>query len=491
MYLRLDTFAASTPKRPAVLAKYKAGATKEGRLMSLHWDSALEAGHTCNFITMIGREMDDSMDQAYYSPTFKRDLTYLKSNKPQATAVRAPGAAPAAMFSLLMLDHMAHELKMDPIKFKRMNLYAAGQRDQYGMIRADDNLPRMWDELYATAEVEKRLNAIAKFNKENVYKKRGLDMSAVSYHISYERFGPSEVDLTVHMDGSISVVHSGSEMGQGLTTKVAQAVVASLAEFGATLAMVKAKPTDSFMLPQMDGTGGSSTSELNAMAAKMAADQIRDRLLPVKEKKPDAGWNELVVTAVMSGVLLKAFGAYNAKNREGRPARYSSIGVGAAEVEVDILTGEYLVLRSDVMMDIGYSLNPGVDIGQIEGAYVFAMGYYLTERTVYDPDTGRNLADGTWNYKPMQAADVPRDLRVHLLKKPGETDSVFNTKAIGEPPFGLAAACVTAIKRAVEAFRRQQGKPDVNLTFDLPLTPARVLQLCEFKAEDRKLVRSK
>uniref|UniRef100_A0A1I8HHR4 FAD-binding PCMH-type domain-containing protein n=1 Tax=Macrostomum lignano TaxID=282301 RepID=A0A1I8HHR4_9PLAT len=486
MYLRLDTFALSGQKRPTIVAKYKAGADTDGVLRSVHWDSAVEAGYACNFITLIGREMDDSLDQAYHADTFKRDLTYMKSNKPQATAVRAPGSAPAAMLNLLMMDHMAHELRMDPIEFKRKNLYRAGQVDQHGMERADNNLGRMWDDLYKEADIEKRRSAIEKFNKENHYKKRGLDMSAISYHISYARFGPSEVDMTVHMDGSISIVHSGSEMGQGLTTKVAQAAVAQLAEFGATLDMVKTKPTDSMLLPQMDGTGGSATSELNAMAAKVAAEQIRERLLPIKENKPDAGWNELVMTAIMSGVLLKAFGTYVSQNRENKHARYSTLGVGAAEVEVDILTGEYVVLRSDIMMDIGKSLNPGVDIGQIEGAYVFGMGYYLTERTVYDSDTGRNLADGTWNYKPPQAADVPRDFRVHLLKKPGDTDSVFSTKAIGEPPLGLAATCVTAIKRAIEAFRKQQGKPDVNLTFELPLTPARVLQLCEVGAKDRQ-----
>uniref|UniRef100_A0A1I8HFL2 FAD-binding PCMH-type domain-containing protein n=1 Tax=Macrostomum lignano TaxID=282301 RepID=A0A1I8HFL2_9PLAT len=452
MFLRFDSLAQYSQKRPTVITKYKAGATEDGQLMSVHWDSYLDAGYVCNVVTIIGREMDDSMDQAYYSPTFKRNLTYLKTNKPQSTSVRAPGAGPAALFNLLMMDHMAYKLKIDPIDFKRKNLYRDGQA--------------------------------------NAYKKRGLDMSAISYPISYARVGISEVDLTVHMDGSISIVHSGTEMGQGLTTKVAQAAVAQLAEFGATLDMVKAKPTDTMMLPQMDATGGSATSELNAMAAKAAADQIKERLLPIKENKQDAGWNELVVAAIMSGVLLKAFGSYASQNRESQHARYSTLGVGAAEVEVDILTGEYVVLRSDITMDIGKSLNPGVDIGQIEGAYVFGMGYYLTERTVYDSDTGRNLADGTWNYKPPQAADVPRDFRVHLLKKPGDTDSVFSTKAIGEPPLGLAATCVTAIKRAIEAFRKQQGKPDVNLTFELPLTPARVLQLCEVGTKDRKFKHS-
>uniref|UniRef100_A0A1I8GWF4 FAD-binding PCMH-type domain-containing protein n=1 Tax=Macrostomum lignano TaxID=282301 RepID=A0A1I8GWF4_9PLAT len=486
MFMRLDTLAQFEQKRPTVLAKYKAGATSDGQLMSVHWNNAVDAGVSCNFIAMIGPEINSGLDQGYYVPTFKTDLMYVRTNKPGATAVRSPGSAPATIINLLMMDHMAHGLKMDPIEFKRRNLYQAGQVDQHGVKRVNDNLPKMWDELYAEANIEERRNAIEKFNKENKYKKRGLDISGISYHIGYDRFGVSEVDLTVHMDGSISIVHSGHEMGQGLTTKVAQAVVAQLAEFGATLDMVKAKPTDTMMLPQMDITGGSATSELNAMAAKVAADQIKERLLPVKETKPEAGWNELVVTAIMSGVLLKAFGTYRSKNQEGQHARYVSTGVGAAEVEVDILTGEYVVLRSDIMMDIGKSLNPGVDIGQIEGAYVFGMGYYLTERTVYDSDTGRNLADGTWNYKPPQAADVPRDFRVRLMKKPGDTDSVFSTKAIGEPPFGLAATCVTAIKRAIEAFRKQQGKPDVNLTFELPLTPARVLQLCEVGAKDRK-----
>uniref|UniRef100_A0A1I8GG25 Ald_Xan_dh_C2 domain-containing protein n=1 Tax=Macrostomum lignano TaxID=282301 RepID=A0A1I8GG25_9PLAT len=159
-------------------------------------------------------------------------------------------------------------------------------------------------------------------------------------------------------------------MGQGLTTKVAQAAVAQLAEFGAALDMVKTQ-TDSLVHPQMDGTGGSATSELNAMAAKVAGSQIRERLLPIKLTKPEANWLELVSTAINSGVLLKAFGTYYPKDRKGQHARYSTLGVGAAEVEVDILTGEYVVLRSDITMDIGKSLNPGVDIGQIEGAYVF------------------------------------------------------------------------------------------------------------------------
>uniref|UniRef100_A0A1I8HJ09 Ald_Xan_dh_C domain-containing protein n=1 Tax=Macrostomum lignano TaxID=282301 RepID=A0A1I8HJ09_9PLAT len=373
MFVRLDTLAQCGQKRPTVMAKYRAGASADGQLMSVHWQSIVDAGSSCNFIVILGHEIDQSLDQAFYSPTYKRDLLFLKTNKPQTTSVRCPGSAPAAVFSLLMMDHLAHELKLDPIEFKRRNLYCAGQTDFTGLKRPDDNMARMWDELSIAADIDKRRKRVEQFNKENLYRKRGIDMSGISYPVSYERFGIPQVDVTVLIDGSISIVHCGAEMGQGLTTKVAQAAVAQLAEFGAALDMVKTKPTDSMLLPQMDGTGGSATSELNAMAAKVAGSQIRERLLPIKLTKPEANWLELVSTAINSGVLLKAFGTYYPKDREGQHARYSTLGVGAAEVEVDILTGEYVVLRSDITMDIGKSLNPGVDIGQIEGAYVFGM----------------------------------------------------------------------------------------------------------------------
>ncbi|PAA73149.1 hypothetical protein BOX15_Mlig031927g1 [Macrostomum lignano] len=485
--LTTSTVMRLTSKRGTKLLKYRAACDTKGRLLAVDWDLHVEVGYVNNVGGLISHEMQESMDMGFYAPNRKLAFSNYRTNKPCSTFVRSPGPAPAALGSLLLMDHLAHAVGIDPIQFKRDNLYQPDQStDMLGLSRKGDSLILMWDQLYEKADIKARLAEVEKFNKANRYRKRGLDMSAASYFVSYNHFRPAVVKLSVLQDGSVSVYFSASEIGQGITVKVAQAVATAL---NIDINLVKMKPTDSQMTPNGNVTGGSIASEWCCRAAMDAAKQLNDGFEPVRQADPENAnnWPVLVQKAAYMGCSLTAIGTYIRRNDEGKGAQYYTNGICAVEAEVDILTGVYQMRRVDLMVDVGKSLNPGVDIGQIEGAFVFGMGYCLTERTIYDPDSGKNLCDGTWNYKVPQAADTPRDFRVHLLEKSSNPSGLLNTRAIGEPPVCLAPVCITAIKRAIEAYRRQEGKPDKFLQFDMPLNPEKVLTLCEVGDKDRRL----
>uniref|UniRef100_A0A1I8GBT9 FAD-binding PCMH-type domain-containing protein n=1 Tax=Macrostomum lignano TaxID=282301 RepID=A0A1I8GBT9_9PLAT len=453
MYMSLGPTLALAMKRPGMLLRYRAAAGPDEKLRATSWDISSEAGYTLNMQAMLADELKHSIDSAFFCPSYRLSLKQMRTDKPESTFVRGPGPAPACLANLLLMDHLAFQLGVDPIEFKYRNLYSDGQIDIVGNTRRGDNFQRMWRELHQAAEVEKRLAEIAEFNKNNRFRKRGLDMSASSYNIFYDRGRPSQVYLALQAsDGSVTLSHGGAEMGQGIGVKAAQAAAAILE---IDINLVKIKATDSHVLPNNEVTGGSSTSEWNCQAAVDAATQIKERLRPIREANPDASWKDLLNKASQAGVSLAAMGSYYCKNGDRKGSRYSSTGVGVTEAEVDILTGEFEIRRADLMMDVGKSLNPGVDIGQIEGAFV------------------------------PQAADIPRDLRVHVLRNSPNEAGVLSTKAIGEPPICLAATCVTAVKRAIEAFREQTGKPKQFLAFDPPLTPEKVLQLSGVSAADR------
>uniref|UniRef100_A0A1I8GJD8 FAD-binding PCMH-type domain-containing protein n=1 Tax=Macrostomum lignano TaxID=282301 RepID=A0A1I8GJD8_9PLAT len=474
MYLTLASNMQLAMKRPGMLLRYKGAVNAEGKLRAADWEINNEVGYTVNMQTMIADELKHTLDMGYRCPNYSFRIRHMRTDKPESTFVRGPGPAVSSLANLLLMDHLAFEAGMDPIEFKFNNLYKDGD---------GDNFQRMWSELLQLADIEARRKEIEEFNKANTFRKRGLDMTAVSYQIGYDRGRPSQVYLTVQgSDGSVTLTHSGAEMGQGLGVKCAQAVAAKL---NIDLTLIKLKPTDSHVTPNNDVTGGSSTSEWNCQAAVNAAEQINQRLETLRAANPQDSWPALVGKAVSAGICLAAMGVFTADNAGRKAGRYCSTGVGAVEAEVDVLTGLYEIRRVDITMDVGRSINPGVDIGQIEGAFVMGMGYYLMERTVYDADSGRNLTDSTWEYKVPQAADTPRDFRVHILKSTSNPAAAMSTKAIGEPPICLAPLCVTAIKRAVEAYREARGKPRRHLTFDMPLTPERVLMLCETSEQDR------
>merc|ERR1719361_3200417 len=349
-------------------------------------------------------------------------------------------------------------------------------------------LREMWRSLKSTAEVEGRMRQVDAFNQENLWKKRGITMSPVKYGMSYA-YNYFTCNVSVFaQDGTVVVTQGAVEMGQGLYMKVAQAVAQSL---GIPLDMVKVRANQSVISPNMMPTGGSTGSETAMQAAIGACEILKERLQPVREKNPDlSDWKAVVAKAMLMKVDLSAKSTVGAKgNQLIAPSPkfvYFTYCVGVVETEVDVLTGESQVRRVDIMCDFGESLNPTIDIGQVEGAFVMGLGLHMSEDIKFDPTSGEIITDGTWEYKPPTTKDIPIDWRIHLLPDTPNPVGIKSSKAVGEPPIGLAVGALFANKLAIRSARKDLNGSDDFLPTVSPYTVERLQQSAGLRAEDFK-----
>ena len=421
-----------------------------------------------------------------------------KTHTVSNTAFRGFGGPQGMMIIERAMDDIARHLGMDPLDVRKRNLYGPG-RDvtHYGQIVEQHVLPDLIDTLEASSDYRQRRTEISRFNKENSILKRGLALTPVKFGISFTAKHLNQAGALVHVytDGSIHLNHGGTEMGQGLYIKVAQVVAAA---FQVDLDRVKVSATRTDKVPNTSPTAASSGTDLNGMAALDACEKIKQRLVEfaaetygvsadsvrfennqVNVGEQQFGWAEFVQQAYMARVSLSSNGFYSTPKihydrgtGQGRPFLYYANGAACAEVVVDTLTGEYKTMRVDILHDVGQSLNPAVDIGQIEGGFVQGMGWLTTEELVYS-DEGRLLSNGPATYKIPAVSDAPPDFRVALLPhSPNREATVFRSKAVGEPPLMLGMAVWSALRDAVSSVADYRYSPPL----DTPATPERVLQ---------------
>mmetsp|Transcript_18171 Transcript_18171/g.43734 ORF Transcript_18171/g.43734 Transcript_18171/m.43734 type:complete len:1270 (-) Transcript_18171:138-3947(-) len=391
------------------------------------------------------------------------------------TACRAPGEPDNMLATEVIVDHIAAETGLDPHDLRARLLFPADAEQQGIKVPSGKEIkhytvPQMWDKLLSTASIRDRMEAVKDFNAKHKTRKRGLSMIPLRY-INYCQKGSALLNL--YQDGTLVVTTNGCEIGQGLAVKVNQAVIytlnTELEGVDVPLSSVRTLPTNSTYLSNMGMTGGSMTSEASAAAAAEAAKQFAQQLKPL--------WDEVKASEnpTWAGLAKSAIG----KNLAGVRATnefsgfYFSWGVGASEVEVDVLTGEVQVLRADILYDCGKSLNPAVDMGQAEGAFVMGLGYYLSEEVIID-DTGRLFTDGTWEYKPPFVGDVPQ-MNISFLEDSPFEKGFLSSKCSGEPPLILAASAFIAVRHAVRAARSDLRKP-AWFSLDAPASPERVFQ---------------
>ncbi|MBJ7275689.1 xanthine dehydrogenase molybdopterin binding subunit [Marinobacter salarius] len=421
-----------------------------------------------------------------------------KTHTVSNTAFRGFGGPQGMMIIERAMDDIARHLGMDPLDVRKRNLYGPG-RDvtHYGQTVEQHVLPDLIDTLEASSDYRQRRTEISRFNKENSVLKRGLALTPVKFGISFTAKHLNQAGALVHVytDGSIHLNHGGTEMGQGLYIKVAQVVAAA---FQVDLDRVKVSATRTDKVPNTSPTAASSGTDLNGMAALDACEKIKQRLVEfaaetygvsadsvrfennqVHVGEQQFGWAEFVQQAYMARVSLSSNGFYSTpkihydrETGQGRPFLYYANGAACAEVVVDTLTGEYKTMRVDILHDVGQSLNPAVDIGQIEGGFVQGMGWLTTEELVYS-DEGRLLSNGPATYKIPAVSDAPPDFRVALLPhSPNREATVFRSKAVGEPPLMLGMAVWSALRDAVSSVADYRYCPPL----DTPATPERVLQ---------------
>jgi xanthine dehydrogenase large subunit len=450
---------------------------------------------------IVDRAMFHS-DNAYFIPNVQVTGHRVKTHTVSNTAFRGFGGPQGVLAIEDIVDAIARHRGIDPLDVRKRNLYRDPDRNvtHYGQVVEQQILPALIERLEASSDYRARREAIRRFNADSPVLRRGLALTPVKFGISFtvKHLNQAGALLHIYTDGSLQLNHGGTEMGQGLYTKVAQVVARELA---VDIGRIRCTATRTDKVPNTSPTAASSGSDINGMAALNAARTLKARLtdfaaghfgcdqdsVRFHDNRVSVGsrefrFEEFVSLAYHERVSLSATGFYRTPKihydrdaATGRPFFYYANGAAVSEVIVDTLTGEYRVTRVDICHDVGDSLNPAIDLGQIEGGFVQGMGWLTSEELAWD-ERGRLLTLGPATYKIPAVGDAPVDLRVELLPdSPNAEATVFRSKAVGEPPLMLATSVWCALRDAVASLADYRAHPPL----DTPATPERVLAACD------------
>ncbi|XP_063399739.1 xanthine dehydrogenase/oxidase-like [Mytilus trossulus] len=412
------------------------------------------------------------IDNAYYCENWKLTPVAVKTNKPMNTYCRAPGSTPGIFVMESIMEHVAKELNLDPTYLRTVNLYKKGQKTPLGGTLKYCNIIELVNDHETSSDFGKRQMIVEEFNKANRWKKKGLSIVPMKFALTYVGVHFNAIVNIYAGDGSISISHGGIETGQGINTKVAQVCAY---ELGVPMDLIKVKANSSLTNANDYTTGGSITSELCCLAVINCCKDLKTRMAPVKAKLKNPTWKEWTQKCIEDKVDLSS--RYCVFQPGTTDPYYNSYGVTCTEVEFDVLTGQHLITRVDILYDCGESMNPMIDVGQVEGAFVMGLGYWLTEQVKFESTTGKLLTHSTWEYKPPMAKDIPIDFRIQLLKNAPNPVGVLRSKAVGEPPLCMSCSALFALKRCVEAARKDIQK-DTFFPLDGPATVDKLQELC-------------
>jgi xanthine dehydrogenase large subunit len=490
----------ATGKRHPFHYRYTVGFDGEGRVLALDAVLAADAGWSLDLTPGVVARALTHTDNAYWIPHFRAVGYACRTNKQSNTAFRGFGGPQGIVVMEDAIDRIAHQLGRDADDLRALNFYKENQETPYGQPIEENHLPRVWAEVKRDAEVVRRRAEIDAFNKQSPVLKRGLGLFPLKFGISFNIPHMNQAGALVHVytDGSIRLNHGGTEMGQGLFIKVAQ-VVAEV--FKVHIERIRPSATSTAEVPNTSPTAASTGSDLNGWAAYEAANTIKRRMIVfaaehfgaapseiefaddnIRIAKPGSNqvvsFNELAKLCHLGRVSLSSTGYYKTPKihwdgvkMRGRPFFYFAYGAAAAEVAIDTLTGESRVLRADLVEDCGKSLNPAIDLGQIEGAFVQGQGWFTCEELWWDAK-GLLRTAGPSTYKIPGSRDAPAIFNVKMLDNaPSKEATIFRSKAVGEPPLMLATAVWTALKDAIAS--TSDRKTAVRL--DAPATPERIL----------------
>jgi len=483
-----DVDMAVTGHRHPFLAKYKVGFNKDGKIIALDCQLFSNAGCTLDLSAAVMERAVFHIENCYKIPNIKCVGKCCKTNMPSNTAFRGFGGPQGMVITEAIVDRISAALNMRAETIRELNLLQENDSTYFGQKLENFNVPRMWKEIMASSEYASRLNEVAEFNQKNKFKKRGISCIPTKFGISFTAlwFNQGGALVNVYTDGTVLVTHGGVEMGQGLNTKVCQTVASC---FNIPLEKVHISETATDKVPNASPTAASISSDLYCQAAKNAADEIMSRLQPYKENE-NMSFEDLVHKGYMNRVNLSAQGFFapqgihfDFEKGRGSPFCYFTQGTSVSEVEIDCLTGDMVVRRTDICMDVGESINPSLDIGQIEGAFMQGLGLFSLEETVWgDKDhpwikPGTLFTRGPGTYKIPSFNDVPIDFRVNLLRGAPNPRAVHSSKAIGEPPLFMAASVFFAIKDAINSARIENNMEGY-FHLDSPATCERIRMGC-------------
>jgi xanthine dehydrogenase large subunit len=493
-----------TGKRHCFHYEYEVGYDDNGRIMAAKVEMVSRAGFSTDLSGPVATRAVCHFDNAYYLSDVDILALCGKTNTQSNTAFRGFGGPQGAIAIEYIVDEIARNLGKDSLDVRKVNLY--GRNDEegrnvtpYGQKVVDNVIHELIAELEQTSEYRKRREAINAYNATSPVLKKGLALTPVKFGVAFNLTHLNQAGALVHVyvDGSILVNHGGTEMGQGINTKVAQVVAH---ELGVDLEHVRVTATDTSKVANTSATAASTGADLNGKAAQDAARQVRERLAVVAAKLMEGNvedvrfyancawigekslpFGTVVQKAYMSRVQLWSDGFYatpglhwDAKTMTGSPFYYFAYGAAVAEVAIDTLTGEWRLLRADALYDAGNSLNPAIDIGQVEGAFIQGMGWLTTEELWWNK-TGKLMTHAPSTYKIPGISDCPETFRVRLFKNINVSDSIHRSKAVGEPPLLLPFAVFYAIRDAVSA----AGNHRVNPPLNAPATSEAILKAVE------------
>ncbi|VAI23006.1 unnamed protein product [Triticum turgidum subsp. durum] len=493
MYLDRKTDTIMAGGRHPMKAKYSVGFKSDGTLTALHVDLGINAGISPDLSPLIPGHTISSLKK-YNWGALAFDIKLCKTNVSSKSAVRAPGDVQGSFIAEAIIEHVASALGADTNAVRRKNLHSVESlRKFYGDAAGDAptySLIDIFDKLASSPEYRSRAEAVERFNGGSRWKKRGISCVPITYEVALR---PTPGKVSILNDGSIAVEVGGVELGQGLYTKVKQMTAFGLRELcpdaDGLLDKVRVIQADTLSLIQGSFTGGSTTSESSCEAVRQSCAVLVERLQPIKEgleakSGAAAPWSALIAQAKMASVNLSAHAYWKPD-----PAfvKYINYGAAVSEVEIDVLTGATTIMRSDLVYDCGQSLNPAVDLGQVEGAFVQGVGFFTNEDYATNAD-GLVVHDGTWTYKIPTVDTIPKQFNVELISSARENKRVLSSKASGEPPLLLAASVHCAMREAIRA-ARTDFSVNSPLTFqmDVPATMADVKELCGLDVVERHL----
>ncbi len=490
-----------TGKRHPMLGKYRVGFDQTGKLEALQLEIYADGGWSLDLSEAIVSRAMFHCDNAYFIPNLMVKGFVCKTNVTSHTAFRGFGGPQGMVLIEDILDRVARAVKQRPEMVRELNFYNSSSFERhtthYGQAISDVRIQNIWNTLKNSSDFENRQLEIQKFNSSHPFLRRGMAITPVKFGISFTTTFLNQAGalVLIYSDGSVQVNHGGTEMGQGLHTKIAQIAAQTL---GINLEQIRVMPTRTDKVPNTSATAASSGTDLNGAAVKNACEILRERLAPIAAEmlgcssgdvrfengfavclKQKLEFEKVVLRAYLERVSLFSTGFfrtpeihYDKVAGRGEPFRYFAWGAAVSEVEIDSLTGMWHLRRADILHDCGDSINPLVDRGQVEGGFVQGMGWLTMEELVWD-DTGKLRTFAPSTYKIPTLADVPLEFHVDLLPLATEEKAVFGSKAVGEPPLMLAISVREALKDAISSF----GGVEVKLA--APSTPEAILNAVE------------
>jgi xanthine dehydrogenase large subunit len=511
-----------TGKRHDFRIDYTVGFDDSGRILGADFMLASRCGYSTDFSGPVNDRAVLHIDNCYYLPNLHIISHRCKTHTQSSTAFRGFGG-PQGMFGIeTVIEEIAQQIGKDPLDVRKINLYqdpavsgdAGSMTTQYNQVIEDFIADKVIDQVEAESAYRARRASVTAFNAKNKHRKKGVALVPLKFGISFTAtmLNQGGALLNIYMDGSVSVNHGGTEMGQGLNTKMAQVAADGL---GISARQVRVTGTDTQKVPNASATAASSGADINGAAVNNACDQMRARLAPVAARmlgcdasaiqfaagcahntsatgqndKKSIEWANLIKQAWLDRVGLSVTGfymtpdiKYDFTTLQGKAFYYNCYGAAVTEVEIDTRTGEWWLKAVDIVHDAGQSINPAVDLGQIEGAYIQGMGWLTMEECVWDlkgkgegMGRGKLLTHGPSTYKIPVASDVPEHFKVSFFDGQNVKPTPFRSKAVGEPPLMLALSAYFALRDAVSASAEHKVRVDLTA----PATPERILMACE------------